>query len=212
MVSVTAKFDLNLFPFYRIQGLDRPQLPGLVATPPPKRTARRARPDRLLIYLTPLGKYRVLRHGIQPDHLADGAALLPKSRLTDRRDPRHGGKPQPAAGGAKFAHHRQGPIHHRTPDPGRATRGPAHPGPMRTDPYLSFERGGNPAHPRPTSIRARPGLQPDHASVPLPGRAGKRQPAGPEQPTALYLGSCPAYGTRPVGRDPAPQTGNHHHR
>ena len=52
MVSVTAKFDLNLFPFYRIQGLDRLQLPGLVATTPPKRTARGREADRLLIYLT----------------------------------------------------------------------------------------------------------------------------------------------------------------
>ena len=52
MVNVTAKFDLNLYPFYRIKGLDRSQLPGLVAAVPPKRTARGREADRLLIYLT----------------------------------------------------------------------------------------------------------------------------------------------------------------
>ena len=72
--------------------------------------------------------------------------------------------------------------------------------------------GRDPAYPRPTDLRARAGLQPDHASVFLPGRADRRRPAGPEQSAALCLGSHPAYGTRPIRRGPAPQTGDHYHR
>lgn len=51
-VRVTAAFDLNLFPFYRIKGQEWPQIPGLLAMTPPRRTARGREDDRLLIYLT----------------------------------------------------------------------------------------------------------------------------------------------------------------
>lgn len=49
---MTAEFDLNLLPVYRIKGQELPQLPGLLATTPPKRTARGREEDALLIYLT----------------------------------------------------------------------------------------------------------------------------------------------------------------
>jgi hypothetical protein len=49
---VTAKFDLNLIPFYRIKGLDRPQYPGLLVSSPPKRAARGRQDDRLVVYLS----------------------------------------------------------------------------------------------------------------------------------------------------------------
>ncbi|HEX7620026.1 MAG TPA: hypothetical protein VF359_02370 [Anaerolineales bacterium] len=51
-MGVTAAFDLNLFPFYRIKGQEWPQLPGLLAMVPPHRTARGRENDRLVIYLT----------------------------------------------------------------------------------------------------------------------------------------------------------------
>jgi hypothetical protein len=51
-VGVTAAFDLNLFPFYRIKGQEWPQLPGLLTMLPPRRTARGRENDRLVIYLT----------------------------------------------------------------------------------------------------------------------------------------------------------------
>jgi prepilin-type processing-associated H-X9-DG protein len=51
-VGVTAAFDLNLLPFYRIKGQEWPQLPGLLTMAPPRRTARGRENDRLVIYLT----------------------------------------------------------------------------------------------------------------------------------------------------------------
>jgi hypothetical protein len=51
-VGVSAAFDLNLLPFYRIKGQEWPQLPGLQALVPPHRTARGREDDRLVIYLT----------------------------------------------------------------------------------------------------------------------------------------------------------------
>jgi hypothetical protein len=51
-VGVTVAFDLNMFPFYRIKGQEWPQLPGLQAMEPPRRTARGRENDRLVIYLT----------------------------------------------------------------------------------------------------------------------------------------------------------------
>ncbi|MGA2504528.1 MAG: hypothetical protein ABSG01_10605 [Anaerolineales bacterium] len=49
---MTATFDLNLLPFYRIKGQEWPQLPGLLTMLPPHRTARGRENDRLVIYLT----------------------------------------------------------------------------------------------------------------------------------------------------------------
>jgi hypothetical protein len=49
---VSAVFDLNLLPFYRIKGEEWPQLPGLLVMVPPRRTARGREDDRLVIYLT----------------------------------------------------------------------------------------------------------------------------------------------------------------
>jgi hypothetical protein len=51
-VGVPAEFDLNLLPFYRIKGQEWPQLPGLLAMEPPRRTARGREDDYLVIYLT----------------------------------------------------------------------------------------------------------------------------------------------------------------
>jgi len=51
-VGVAVVFDLNLFPLYRIKGQEWPQLPGLLAMEPPRRTARGREDDRLVIYLT----------------------------------------------------------------------------------------------------------------------------------------------------------------
>jgi len=51
-VGVSAAFDLNLLPIYRIKGQEWPQLPGLLAMVPPRRTARGREDDRLVIYLT----------------------------------------------------------------------------------------------------------------------------------------------------------------
>ncbi len=51
-MGVTAAFDLNLLPFYRIKGQEWPQLPGLLTMLPPHRTARGRENDRLVIYLT----------------------------------------------------------------------------------------------------------------------------------------------------------------
>ncbi len=51
-MGVTAAFDLNMFPFYRIKGQEWPQLPGLQAMEPPRRSARGRENDRLVIYLT----------------------------------------------------------------------------------------------------------------------------------------------------------------
>lgn len=49
---MTAEFDLNLLPLYRINGQELPQLPGLLAATPPKRVAHGRADDRLFIYLT----------------------------------------------------------------------------------------------------------------------------------------------------------------
>jgi hypothetical protein len=49
---VAVTFDLNLLPFYRIKGQEWPQLPGLLAMLPPRRTARGREDDRLVIYLS----------------------------------------------------------------------------------------------------------------------------------------------------------------
>ena len=51
-MGVAATFDLNLHPLYRIKGQEWPQLPGLLATVPPRRVARGRVDDRLVIYLT----------------------------------------------------------------------------------------------------------------------------------------------------------------
>jgi hypothetical protein len=56
--SVTADLDLNLFPLYRIQGQEMPQIPGLLAMTPPKRVARGRDQDALLVYLTLSGNIR----------------------------------------------------------------------------------------------------------------------------------------------------------
>jgi hypothetical protein len=55
---VTADFDLNLFPLYRIQGQEISQCPGLLVVPPPKRAARGRENDALLVYLTLSGNTR----------------------------------------------------------------------------------------------------------------------------------------------------------
>lgn len=47
--------DLSLLSIYRINGQERPQLPGLWAQEPPKKTARGREQDRLLVYLTLAG-------------------------------------------------------------------------------------------------------------------------------------------------------------
>ncbi|MFH1908314.1 MAG: hypothetical protein ABIL11_13180 [Chloroflexota bacterium] len=49
---MAAEFDLNLIPFYRIQGQEWPGLPGLLAVSPPRRAARGRQDDHLVIYLT----------------------------------------------------------------------------------------------------------------------------------------------------------------
>ena len=55
---MATELDLNLFPLYRIQGQEIPQIPGLLAVMPPKRTARGREDDRLLVYLTLSGNIR----------------------------------------------------------------------------------------------------------------------------------------------------------
>ena len=49
---MAVPFNLNLLPFYRIKGQEWPQLPGLLALTPPRRTARGREDDRLVVYLT----------------------------------------------------------------------------------------------------------------------------------------------------------------
>ena len=49
---MAAELDLNLFPFHRIQGQEMLQLPGLLATTPPRRTGHGREDDHLLVYLT----------------------------------------------------------------------------------------------------------------------------------------------------------------
>ena len=49
---MAAKFDLNLTPFYRIKGLDRPHYPGLLVGSPPRHPARGREDDRLVVYLS----------------------------------------------------------------------------------------------------------------------------------------------------------------
>jgi len=49
---VTADFDINLIPIYRIKDQEWPQLPGLMAATPTKRAARGREDGQLLIYLT----------------------------------------------------------------------------------------------------------------------------------------------------------------
>ncbi len=51
-MGVSAAFDLNLLPFFRVKGKEWPQLPGLLAMAPPKRSARGRENDHLVIYLT----------------------------------------------------------------------------------------------------------------------------------------------------------------
>ncbi|MGB8214361.1 MAG: hypothetical protein WCE68_12465, partial [Anaerolineales bacterium] len=55
---MTAEFDLNLFSFYRLQGQEMPQLPGLQVILPPKRAARGRGDEALLVYLTLSGNTR----------------------------------------------------------------------------------------------------------------------------------------------------------
>ena len=57
-MGVSAEFDFNLLPFYRLQGQEIPQLPGLLTVLPPKRAARGREEDRLLVYLTLSGNTR----------------------------------------------------------------------------------------------------------------------------------------------------------
>lgn len=49
---MAAELDLNLFPFHRIQGQELPQLPGLLAIAPPRRSEHGREDDYLLVYLT----------------------------------------------------------------------------------------------------------------------------------------------------------------
>ena len=46
-----ATFDLNLLPIHRSNGQDYPDLPGLFALTPPRRTARGREKDNLILYL-----------------------------------------------------------------------------------------------------------------------------------------------------------------
>src|ERR1700690_613788 len=43
--------DLTLTPLYRLDGVDQPSLPGLMATVPPRKAARGRDQDRLVVYL-----------------------------------------------------------------------------------------------------------------------------------------------------------------
>jgi hypothetical protein len=52
---VAVAFDLTLIPLYRVKGQEWPQLPGLLATAPPKRAARGRENDSLVVYLTLTG-------------------------------------------------------------------------------------------------------------------------------------------------------------
>jgi hypothetical protein len=49
---VTAQFDLNLLPMYRVNGQEWPLLPGLLTVHPPRKAARGRDGDHLLIFLT----------------------------------------------------------------------------------------------------------------------------------------------------------------
>jgi hypothetical protein len=49
---VAAEFDLQLLPFNRVHGQENPEMPGLLAIAPPKRSARGREDESLLIYLT----------------------------------------------------------------------------------------------------------------------------------------------------------------
>ena len=55
---MSADFDLNILPVYRIQGQELPQIPGLFVVAPPKRVARGRKDEALLIYLTLSGTAR----------------------------------------------------------------------------------------------------------------------------------------------------------
>jgi hypothetical protein len=50
-----SALDLNILSLYRINGQEWPQLPGLLALNPPRKTARGRDQDRLLVYLTLAG-------------------------------------------------------------------------------------------------------------------------------------------------------------
>jgi hypothetical protein len=50
-----AELDLNFLPFHRIAGKDRPSLPGLMTSAPPRRAARGRERDQLFIYLALAG-------------------------------------------------------------------------------------------------------------------------------------------------------------
>ena len=52
---MAVAFDLTLLPLYRVKGQEWPQLPGLLATAPPKRSARGRENDSLVVYLTLTG-------------------------------------------------------------------------------------------------------------------------------------------------------------
>jgi len=52
---MSGTFDLNLLPLHRLAGQDQPELPGLYAVTPPRRTARGRDGDRLILYLTVTG-------------------------------------------------------------------------------------------------------------------------------------------------------------
>jgi hypothetical protein len=52
---VAVAFDLTLIPLYRVKGQEWPQLPGLLASAPPKRAARGRENDSLVVYLTLTG-------------------------------------------------------------------------------------------------------------------------------------------------------------
>ncbi len=56
---MVAEFDFNLFPFYRIQGQEMPQLPGLRVVTPPKHASRGRENEALLVYLTLSGNTRL---------------------------------------------------------------------------------------------------------------------------------------------------------
>ncbi len=50
-----AELDLHLLPFNRVKGQEWPQLPGLLATAPPRRVARGREGDWLIVYLSLAG-------------------------------------------------------------------------------------------------------------------------------------------------------------
>src|SRR5512141_2523995 len=53
--STPMPLDLTLTPLYRLKGQEQPSLPGLLATVPPRKTARGRDQDRLVVYLMATG-------------------------------------------------------------------------------------------------------------------------------------------------------------